>query len=161
MNIAELPLSVKDFLRPFAGLCERTREGTQQLDDLSDVVIVFAVFGAGLGVEEVVACYEFEDLWARLVMSIYLYVMLPSARRSSNDRRKDRTYHGSHTPNIRTRAPLRSKNNLRTPILSRLNIICKVVIGPTRVSKIRNLDGNSLLRDIVDGFFEVWVLGLV
>jgi hypothetical protein len=37
-------------------------EGAEQLDDLRDVVVVFAVFGAGLGVEEVVACDEFEGL---------------------------------------------------------------------------------------------------
>jgi hypothetical protein len=34
----------------------------EQLDDLSDMIIVFAIFGAGLWVEEVVARDELKDL---------------------------------------------------------------------------------------------------
>jgi hypothetical protein len=41
-------------------------EGTEKLDDLRDVVIVFAVFGTGLGVEEVVACDELKYLFRRV-----------------------------------------------------------------------------------------------
>jgi hypothetical protein len=57
MDVAELAFAVEDLLRPFAGHAEGFGEGAEQLDDLRDVVVVFAVFGAGLGVEEVVACY--------------------------------------------------------------------------------------------------------
>jgi hypothetical protein len=49
-------------LRPFAGEAERLGELAKQLDDLSDVIIVFAVFGAGLWVEEIVAGDELKDL---------------------------------------------------------------------------------------------------
>jgi hypothetical protein len=62
VDVAELAFAVEDFLRPFPGHAEGFGEGAEELDDLSDVVVIFAVFGAGLGVEEVVACYEFEDL---------------------------------------------------------------------------------------------------
>ena len=63
VDVPQLTLAVEDFLGPFAGEAELAREGTEELDDLGDVVVVFAVLGAGLWVEEVVACDEFEDLW--------------------------------------------------------------------------------------------------
>ena len=50
-------------MRPFAGHAERFGESAEEFYDLGDVVVVFAVFGAGLGVEEVVAGYELEDLF--------------------------------------------------------------------------------------------------
>jgi hypothetical protein len=50
-------------LAPFTGETEGFWEGAEEFDDLRDVVIVFAVFCAGLRVEEVVAGYEFEDLF--------------------------------------------------------------------------------------------------
>ncbi len=56
MDIAEFALSREDLLGPFAVLGERAGEGAEEFDDLSDVVVVFAIFGAGLGIEEVVAC---------------------------------------------------------------------------------------------------------
>ena len=55
-DVAQLPLAVKDLLRPLAGETEGFGEGTEELDDLRDVVVIFAVFGARLRVEEVVAC---------------------------------------------------------------------------------------------------------
>lgn len=57
VNITQLALSIEDLLAPFSGEAERFGEGTEQFDDLRDVVVVFAVFCAGLRVEEVVACY--------------------------------------------------------------------------------------------------------
>ena len=62
MDVAQLALAVEDFLRPFSLLAEGAWEGAEKLDDLGNVIVVFAVFGAGLRVEEVVAGYEFEDL---------------------------------------------------------------------------------------------------
>jgi hypothetical protein len=49
-------------LRPFAREAERLGELTEQFDDLSDMIVVFAIFGAGLWVEEVVAGDELKDL---------------------------------------------------------------------------------------------------
>ena len=63
VDVPQLALAVEDFLRPFAGETELAREGTEELDDLGDVVVVFAILGARLWVEEVVTCDEFEDLW--------------------------------------------------------------------------------------------------
>ena len=62
VDVAELAFAVEDFLRPFAADAQRFGEGAQQLDDLCYVIVVFAVLCAGLGVEEVVACDEFEGL---------------------------------------------------------------------------------------------------
>jgi len=62
MDVAQLAFAVEDFLRPFAADAEGFGESAEQLDDLCYVVVVFAVLCAGLGVEEVVACDEFEGL---------------------------------------------------------------------------------------------------
>jgi hypothetical protein len=62
VDVTQLTFAVEDFLGPFAGHAKGFGEGAKELDDLGNVVIVFAVLGAGLGVEEVVARYEFEDL---------------------------------------------------------------------------------------------------
>ena len=45
-----------------AALLDGVAEGAEQLDDLRDVVVVFAVLCAGLWVEEVVASDELEGL---------------------------------------------------------------------------------------------------
>ena len=65
VDIAKFTLSVEDLRGPFSGHAEVAREGAQKLDDLSDVVVVFAVLCAGLRVEEVVTCDEFKDLVTR------------------------------------------------------------------------------------------------
>ena len=57
VDVPQFALAIEDLLRPFPREAEGAGEGTQELDDLCDVVIVFAVFGAGLRVEEVVARY--------------------------------------------------------------------------------------------------------
>lgn len=62
MDISELAFAIEDFLRPFAGEAERFGELAEQLNDLSDMVVVFAVLCAGLWIEQVVAGYELEDL---------------------------------------------------------------------------------------------------
>ena len=51
MDVPELAFPVEDLLGPFSAEAERFGEGAEELDDLGDVVVVFAVFGAGLGVE--------------------------------------------------------------------------------------------------------------
>ena len=53
-DVTEFTLTVEDFLRPFSGKAEGAGKRAKQLDDLGDVVVVFAVFGARLWVEEVV-----------------------------------------------------------------------------------------------------------
>ena len=63
MDVAEFAFAGEDFLGPFAGHAERFWEGAEELNDLSDMIVVFAVFGAGLGIKEVVACDQFEDLY--------------------------------------------------------------------------------------------------
>jgi hypothetical protein len=62
VNVAEVSFSVEDFLAPFTGQTEGFGEGAEKLDDLCYVVVVFAVFGARLRIEEVVTSYEFENL---------------------------------------------------------------------------------------------------
>ncbi len=62
VDVAQLALAVEDLLRPLARQAQRFGEGAEQLDDLRDVVVVLAVLGARLRVEEVVARNEFKDL---------------------------------------------------------------------------------------------------
>lgn len=62
MNVSKFALSREDLLGPFAVQKKGAREDTEEFDDLGYVIVVFAVFRAGLGVEEVVACNQFEDL---------------------------------------------------------------------------------------------------
>ncbi len=62
VDVAQLSLAVEDLLRPLARQAERLGERPQQLDDLRDVVVVLAVLGARLRVEEVVARDELEYL---------------------------------------------------------------------------------------------------
>ena len=57
MDVSEFAFTVEYFLRPFARHAKRFGEGAEELDDLRNVVVVFAVLGAGLRVEQVVACY--------------------------------------------------------------------------------------------------------
>lgn len=63
VDISKLAFAAEDFLGPLTREAECTGERTQELDDLCDVIIVFAVFGAGLGVKEIVACDEFKNLY--------------------------------------------------------------------------------------------------
>lgn len=56
MDVAEFALSREDLLRPLAILRKGARKWSEKFDDLSDVIVVFTVLGAGLRVEEVVAC---------------------------------------------------------------------------------------------------------
>lgn len=48
------------------------REVSKEFDDLCNVVVVFAVFSAGLWIEEVVAGDELEDLDDYLLVSCHL-----------------------------------------------------------------------------------------
>lgn len=57
MYVTEFAFPVEDFLGPLARKAEAARERTEEFDDLRDVIIVFAVFGARLGVEEVISGY--------------------------------------------------------------------------------------------------------
>lgn len=66
VDVAELTLATEDLLRPFPREAERAGKRTTQLDYLRNVIVVFAVFGAGLGVEEVVSRYELEYLYEPL-----------------------------------------------------------------------------------------------
>ena len=60
--ITQLAFAIEDFLGPFAAKAEGFGEGTEELNDLRDMIIVFTVFGARLGIKEVVASDEFENL---------------------------------------------------------------------------------------------------
>ena len=76
MDVSQFSFAVEDFLGPFSGEGQGAGEGAEEFDDLRNVVVVFAVFGAGLGVEEVVAGYQFEDLrwggrWAVSILEGY------------------------------------------------------------------------------------------
>ena len=62
MDVSQVAALLEDFLRPLAGGAELAGKWSQKLDDLSNVVVVLAVLGAGLGVEEVVPGDQLKDL---------------------------------------------------------------------------------------------------
>jgi hypothetical protein len=66
MDVPELALAVEYLLRPLARDTQALGEGPEQLDDLRDMIVIFAVFGARLWVEEIVSGDEFEDLRGRV-----------------------------------------------------------------------------------------------
>lgn len=64
VDVAQLALAGENLLRPFTGQAEGFGERAEQLDDLRDVVVILAVLGARLRVEEIVASDQFKDLQA-------------------------------------------------------------------------------------------------
>jgi hypothetical protein len=62
VNVAKLSPAIENLLRPLAGQAKLLGERSKKLDDLGNVVVVLAVLGARLRIEEVVAGYEFKDL---------------------------------------------------------------------------------------------------
>ena len=54
VNIAKITLPAEDLLGPFARETQITRKWAQKFNDLSNVIIVFAVLGARLRVKEVI-----------------------------------------------------------------------------------------------------------
>ena len=54
VDVAQLAFAVENFLRPFASETEGFGERSHQLDYLRDMVVILAIFGAGLGVEKIV-----------------------------------------------------------------------------------------------------------
>lgn len=72
MDVAQLAFAVEDLHGPFTRHTEVAREVSKEFDDLCNVVVVFAVFGAGLWIEEVVAGDELEDLDDYLLASCRL-----------------------------------------------------------------------------------------
>lgn len=71
MNVAEVTFAIEDLLRPLARKAEGAWERPQEFDDLRDVIVVLAVFGARLGIEEVVSRYQLENLFRRSVIKSY------------------------------------------------------------------------------------------
>jgi hypothetical protein len=51
VDVPEFTFPIEDLLGPLAAQAERFREGSKELDYLGDVIIIFAIFGAGLWVE--------------------------------------------------------------------------------------------------------------
>lgn len=54
------------------------------------------------------------------------------------------TYHGSHTPHVGAGTPFRAKDYLGRPVLSRLDIVCEMVVDPARVAQVCNLDADDV-----------------
>ncbi len=63
MDVSELAFPIKYLLRPFAREVKRSGEFPEELDDLGNVVVILAVLGPGLWIEEVIARDQFKDLW--------------------------------------------------------------------------------------------------
>ena len=130
MDVAELSLPIEDFLGPFAGDAELAGKGAEELNDLSDVIVVLAILSAGLRIEEVVAGDKFKDLNQK------------SAKATISGAAD--AYHAGHTPDIGTRTPLGTENDFWRAVLSRLDVVGKVMPDPAGVAKISNLDGYQI-----------------
>lgn len=63
----------------------------EQFDDLGNVIVILAVLGSGLWIKEIIAGYEFENLF---IVSTYNRLELTA------------THHCGHTPNVSAGAPL-------------------------------------------------------
>jgi hypothetical protein len=100
VNVSQFAFAVEDFLGPFAGCGEGFGEGAEEFDDLGNVVVVFAVFGSALGVEEVVAGYELKGLVSQRISNVFY---LESKKRKWED---GYSYHCGHTPNVSASTPL-------------------------------------------------------
>lgn len=99
VDVAELAFPVEDFLGPLSGHGKGFGELAEEFDNLGYVVVVFAVFSAGLRVEEIVTCDQLEDLW--LLAFIQILVGRLNVHGQS-------THHSSHRPDIGTCSPFRS-----------------------------------------------------
>ena len=128
MDVAQLAFPVEDFLRPLARQAQRLGERAQQLDDLRDVIVVFAVLGARLRIEQIVACNELKNLGVSALSGEF-----PGG-----------TYHGSHAPYVGAGAPFRAEDDLGRPILPSLDVVGEVVVDPARVAEIGNLDTDDI-----------------
>jgi hypothetical protein len=144
VDVAELAFAVEDLLRPLAADAERFGKRAEQLDDLCNVVVVLAVLGAGLRVEEIVSCDKLESLdWVsnRVLRECVL---------------KECPHHSSHTPYVCAGAPFCAQDYFRRAVLSRLNVVCEMVPNPTCVTQIGNLDRNNVdtIRLVLFEFFR-------
>lgn len=72
MDVSEIAFPAEDLLRPFAREAKRSWEWAQELDDLGNVIVVFAILGARLRVEEIIARDQFEDLYMQTSISFHI-----------------------------------------------------------------------------------------
>lgn len=96
------------------------------------MVVVFAVFSARLGIEEIVARYEFKNLFMPRWISIV----------TGNP--NDEAYHGCHAPNVSAGTPFGPENNFGRSILSGLNVVGKMMAYPACIAQVGNLDGDGI-----------------
>lgn len=153
MDVAQLAFAVKDLLRPLPRKAERFGEGTQQFDDLCNVIVVFTVFRARLRIEEVVTRDELKDLDN--------CERRTSGRSATQSRPAEfrRTYHTRHTPYIRTCTPFGPQNNFGRAILSCLDVVGKVVTDPTGIPQISDFDRDNIAFRFVFRFFGGFIQG--
>ena len=94
------------------------------------MVVVLAVSRARRRIEEIVsASDELEDLPGQ--DQIRSRGSLQRSHRRVSTQQQMGTYNARDTPNIRAWSPLRAKNDLRTAVLSRLDVVREVVLDPS------------------------------
>ena len=141
VNVAQFSLAAENLLRPFAGETERARERAEQLNDLGNMIVIFAIFSARLRIEKVVARDELKDLAAKARMSM-------TAKVESTCIRERIAYHSCHTPYIRAGAPFCPQDDFGRAVLTGLDVVSKVVAYPTSVTQISDLDRNGVHRSV-------------
>lgn len=113
---------------------ERPRHISQQFQDLRHMIVVLIIFSRRLRVKQVISSQQLKEL--------------PQLHQLSHQTGKLMATHQARCgPDVDTRIPPRSEENFWTSILSRLNIVCEMMVHPTCVAEIGNLDRYPLQAD--------------
>jgi hypothetical protein len=96
---------------------------------LGNVIVVFAIFGSGLGIEEIVARDELENLHVT-DRALVPQDSFQTPRRCSTQI----TYHRRHAPYVCACSPFRAEDDFGRSILTGLNVIGEMMAHPACVA---------------------------
>ncbi len=111
VDISQFALSVEDLLRPLPRQAEGFRVWTHQLYYLRNMVVILPVLGAGLRIEQIVACYQLEDLESERGQGSNKQGRYPLDIRWKEGH-DSCTYHCCHAPYVCARTPFGTQNHL-------------------------------------------------
>lgn len=87
MDVTQFTFAVEYFLAPSPCKAKRFGKRAKKLDDLSDVIVVFAIFRSGLGIEKIVASDQLKNL-------LILMSVLSTSQRAYTGRQRYEGYQG-------------------------------------------------------------------
>lgn len=62
MDVAQLAFAGEDFLGPFTRVADASGKGTEELNDLGNMIVILTVLSTRLWVKEIVPCDQFKYL---------------------------------------------------------------------------------------------------